>query len=147
MNKTIIVLQGKSNSGKSQTIFLLYKKLKKNTKYEIIKDLSRPTKKDFNYVIFKMNKILIGITTYGDYPGQYKKFLQILIKEKCKILLCACHNTVNSLKAFIKLKEFEKANIFFIPKNITKKRIKTEILKYNEYDSKLLLNKLSEILN
>jgi hypothetical protein len=145
MKKTIIVLQGKSNSGKSETISLLLDKLK-NDNPIIIRDKHNKNSKDFNYVIIKINKVLIGITTYGDYPEQIKKYLKILIQEKCKILICACHNTVNSLDAFVKLKGFERQDIFFIPKSISKPKAKKEMEFFNKKDAKILYKKIIDII-
>lgn len=142
MRKSIIALKGKSDSGKSRTINYLYELLKKR-KYEIIKDKQKKGI-NFNVAIFKINKIRIGLTTYGDIIGTIDDNLKYLVEEKCKLLICACHNTVYSLKAF---KNFPKWHIFFIQKSISPTKVKDKMDSINQKDCNRMFSEIIKLLN
>jgi hypothetical protein len=99
MNKSIIVIEGKSNKGKTsatrafrEQLEITYPKLNtlvgKFTKEE--KDKKR-FKKDFVEIV-EINGVKIGIASEGDYPEVIEKALKLFVKEKCDIIICTCRS-------------------------------------------------------
>lgn len=81
--KKIIALQGKSNSGKTQTLKKLRDKLEESANHSkcIHDTLSIHTMSDGTK---------IGIYLDGDVAEDVKNALAILINEDCDIIFCAC---------------------------------------------------------
>lgn len=145
MKRTIIVLKGKQNSGKSQTLFNLFDKYTSLTNVCIIKNRTKRSKKEFKLVVFIYKGVVIGITTYGDIPKMIKKILkELLDKYNCKILICACHNTVKSLTAFTRLNKLENWDINFIQKRIGNN--KAEMNSSNMYDTNKIFSLVRKII-
>lgn len=86
MERTIIALQGKSGTGKTTTLGMLIKKVKKiyNT---TIKETYRDGQRDL-YAIVEINGKKVGITTRGD----TEECLEIDFEKmgNCQLYVCAC---------------------------------------------------------
>lgn len=84
MSKTIIVVQGGVNQGKTESIRSIFDRFKeKNILIE---------EKFFNsevVAIFEENGIKIGINSIGDPNSSQKDWLKHLVSEECKIIITA----------------------------------------------------------
>ncbi len=99
MKKTVFAVWGRSKIGKSSSIkrFIDYLEEKYGVPpHEIIhrgKDAC---------VIFKINKVLIGIESQGDPGGRMQRSLQYFKEKKCDIIVCATRtsgSTANAVKS------------------------------------------------
>jgi energy-coupling factor transporter ATP-binding protein EcfA2 len=93
MQKTIFVLRGKSNVGKTTTIKILYELLEKqypqSTRNELIlkKDHDGKIIEDIK-VIITINEIKIGIESQGDLGSRLPKSLKDFVENECEIIVC-----------------------------------------------------------
>lgn len=89
MNKTIIVIAGRANEGKSSTIKEVCRQLIAN--YPSIKYDKEINFKGDVLVVFSLGKVKIGVESQGDPYSRmiYDDTLKFLVKEKCDIILCA----------------------------------------------------------
>ena len=90
MNKTIIVIHGKSNQGKSETIKKVCELI-----IETYPD-AKPSITDINYsgdifLTISVGKIKIGFESQGDPNSRmiYDNTIEKLAKENCDIIICA----------------------------------------------------------
>lgn len=99
MKKTVFAVWGRSKIGKSSSIKRFIDYLEKKYRvppYEIIyrgKDAC---------LIFKINKVLIGIESQGDPGGRMQRSLQYFKEKKCDIIVCATRtsgSTANAVKS------------------------------------------------
>lgn len=83
---TIIANIGEGNVGKTESIIMVYEKLK-NVKED---------RKDICEVI-EINKVKVGIASDGDLQAIVRNNLnELALKEKCQIILIACRNNHDS---------------------------------------------------
>lgn len=136
--KTILVLQGIGGSGKTTTITILWKKLKRLGFISIYPKFK--SNNDFvDILIYK--RIIIGITTQGDNYSIIKKKLRIMKKYNCDIMICACRTYGSTIDAIMEYKKTERR---FIPKNVG--RTKKQQNSANESDAKYMLNAIKQII-
>lgn len=84
---TIIANMGEGNVGKTESIIMVYEKLK-NVKED---------RKDICEVI-EINKVKVGIASDGDLQAIVRNNLnELALKEKCQIILIACRNNHDSI--------------------------------------------------
>jgi hypothetical protein len=116
--KTIIALRGKHNSGKSETIRILYSLLLQNG-YQQGKTNYRVGCKDF-YSFFTKNRKIICITSSGDTYDIVHNQLKKFVDKGCYICVCACRlydrNPKGTIAAIL---EFNKYSLLFIPKLVS----------------------------
>lgn len=125
MKKTILVLRGKSNIGKTTTIKKVYELLKEKYPQSNINEIiaKRNTLGEIEYdikVIIIIDGIKIGIESQGDPGSRLEKSLKYFIDNKCDIILCAARTwgkTNNIIEAYSNLfkiiwirKEIDKSN-------------------------------------
>lgn len=103
---TILALQGKSESGKSHCIRLLYDRIVLMEGVIVIQTNINSGYKDF-FAIISYNGKIIGITSAGDSYSILEKKLELFEKENCNIIVCACrsfdkgnHGTNSALRKF-----------------------------------------------
>jgi hypothetical protein len=87
----IIVLSGRSNIGKSNTIKIVYERLLTKYPYPsliILPDTLAETGKEI-WVVIKINGKRIGIESRGDNRTLVENALSIFVDYKCDIILCA----------------------------------------------------------
>jgi hypothetical protein len=106
----IIVLSGKSNIGKSETIKIVYKLLLE--KYPSLQTILQPaaTRKEIRVVI-EINGKCIGIESRGDSRTHVDTALKIFADHECDIILCASRTRGGSWDA---VQEFGLAHNYII---------------------------------
>lgn len=90
MNKQLIILQGRSNVGKSTSLNILYKLLLANPVAKLIWFEALGRKLDFIATI-SIEGQLVGIFNRGDVPAEVEKSLQLLMLKKCRVIVGAAH--------------------------------------------------------
>ena len=108
-NKDIILISGTQNSGKTNTISLLYQRLSKQIPQHTFNgnpvnsnQINYPTNDDF-VAIFKLkNRITVGMISAGDYLSVFKECFDT-IKLSIDVLICTSRtkNTDSSVYNFI----------------------------------------------
>ncbi len=94
MKNTIFVLQGKSNTGKTQTIKEIYNLLHSQYFNTETTDYITPVAPDFDIfgvdirTILKINNINIGFESQGDPNSRLEDSLKFFIEKECKIIIC-----------------------------------------------------------
>jgi len=86
MQNTIFVVKGVANTGKTKTIKKVYELLFK--KYPNAKKEEEITGGDIR-VILTINGVKIGIESQGDPNSRLFKSIELFIKMKCEIIVCA----------------------------------------------------------
>jgi hypothetical protein len=116
--RTIIVVQGKSEIGKTPAIVKVYELLMSGTLALPCKNLRKPLrfgKKDEDVLaVLKYNKKCIGINSMGDPDSDLLERLEGLAKKKCKVILTASRTSRSTV-----------ANIFDIAKDYKYEIIRT----------------------
>lgn len=171
MQKSVIYLSATLNHGKTTVIKGVYtklvsekygykvavnekivedcKKIKSNVSLidnkniDLTKKLHNKDIKDIITIVAKGN-IKIGILSLGDPGTKYKKFLEILIKYKCNIILCACRTRGKVLNGITGIKEYSKYG--FIPHYHKKKDDDEGIKTVNKQNIKIVLGIIEKIL-
>ncbi len=90
MKRQLIVLQGRSNVGKSTSLNFLYKILLANPDAKLISFMALGRKLDFIATI-SIEGHLVGIFNRGDVPSEVEESLQRLRAKKCRIIVGAAH--------------------------------------------------------
>jgi hypothetical protein len=97
----IIALRGPENSGKTQTLNIVYQLLLRQGFVQLpgnFRILGNHDHQDFTDIL-TLNDRLLGIVTLGDWPDNKEntesltKLLLELVIAKCEIIICACRNT------------------------------------------------------
>jgi len=115
MNKRIIALKGKGNSGKTTAINLLPNILKENG-FEQVSNKYKKFGNDFRDVFIK-DGLLVGVTSSGDTYDLVLKRLSELVNDSCIICVCACRTFDRNEKGTIAAtKEFEKYKTEYVNK-------------------------------
>lgn len=99
MKKTIFAVWGRSKIGKSSSIKRFIDYLEE--KYKVPPHETIHKGKD-ECVIFKINKVMIGIESQGDPGGRMQTSLQYFKDEGCDIIVCATRtsgSTANAVKS------------------------------------------------
>lgn len=107
----MFALQGRGNSGKSDTIKKIYSDLTKKYPNAHVQNLS-PHTNDIK-IIMTINKHIVGIESQGDPNSRLLQSLQDFSQAKCDIIICATRTsgmTVEWVKSFSK-----NYKIHFIP--------------------------------
>ena len=115
MNKRIIALKGKGNSGKTTTIKLLPDILKENG-FSQVPNKHKKFGSDFRDVFIK-DGLIVGVTSSGDTYDLVTKRLSELIDDDCVICICACRTFDRSEKGTIAAtKEFKEYETEYVKK-------------------------------
>ncbi len=94
--KTIIANCGEGDKGKTSSIRTLYRKLCKATgKGDQEKETEQ--KKDICEVV-TINKVNVGISSFGDTRQVVKEHIDELIRKGCEIMVTACRNNHGMIK-------------------------------------------------
>ena len=112
----IIVLQQKSNSGKTTVLAKLYHKL--SVSYKKLAFQKENDYEDFS-TIFDINGHLVGITSIGDSEKELKHAFEFFEKYNCELAVACCHkkNDNGKSKEYIVKKAHEyKAKIIWYTK-------------------------------
>src|SRR5262245_11298971 len=88
MRRTMIVVSGKANSGKTTTIRLAYEMLKPSG-VPVLNFLKRPRKEVIG--ILEIKGMKVGFCSRGDQPLDLEVYLELLIEEGCVVIVCASH--------------------------------------------------------
>ena len=83
--KTVIVLQGKGEMGKSTTLRKLIEILEKENAEKIGKPEKERRKND-TWSVFDYNGRIIGVTTSGDNEDELKPVIECELPENCVLL-------------------------------------------------------------
>lgn len=109
--KKIICLQGRYDSGKTSTMKRLVKTLlqtyKDNCKDGLEYLFDDIYGEDFVRIIKNVNGKKVGINSRGDEWKFIKRWLEILAKNKCDIIFCACHSYGKTVEV---IQEFASSN-------------------------------------
>ena len=113
--KTILVLRGAGNRGKSTTLGLLIDKIK--TAYPGAKIDEKRYKIDVTIIVV-INGVKVGIETQGDPNSRLGASLKRFVEAKCKVIICASRSyggtlelVTNAASAGYELKWFDKARV------------------------------------
>lgn len=94
--KTIIANCGEGNKGKTSSIRTLYRKLREATgKEDQEKEAER--KEDICEVV-TINKVNVGISSFGDTRQTVKEYIDELKGKGCEIIVTACRNNHGMIK-------------------------------------------------
>lgn len=88
MQKTMIVLRGVSNMGKTTTICLAYDRLEQVGK---VIDRGRPSRTEVKGAILEIDGVKVGFVSQGDKAAILEEFLVPLIEKGCVAIVCATH--------------------------------------------------------
>ena len=102
----IIVLQQKSNTGKTTVITKLYHKL--SVSYKKLAFKKENDYEDFS-AVFRIGEHVIGITSIGDSAKDLKNAFDFFEKHNCELVVVCCHkkNDGGRSKEFIITKALE----------------------------------------
>ena len=140
MTNTIYALQANDNHGKTATITLLYD-LMLDKGYEILSRRHRVDSKEFA-VILGWNKIKIGVSTYGDSRGDITRKLDVFGRERCQIIVCACHEEGATVETIMSYRSYRHV---FIEKTIEEdERLHAWC---NTLDAGYLLGRIEELID
>ena len=89
MQKTMIVVRGVKNVGKSGSIRLAYNDL--CTMGEVVYGGRRTEGKEVNGAILKIDDVLVGVASKGDHATHVCDFVPTLIEAGCEVIVCASH--------------------------------------------------------
>ena len=130
-NRKIIVLVGKSSTGKTQTLKYLIQKMILTRKCKLFDHSSDFSFKLTNYTIDKNGNMPdvwvkfcvegkhIAVMTMGDSPAAVIGFFEKHVRLDCEVFVCACHDTQRAKDALSqKLQGYGK--LIFVPKVISK---------------------------
>ena len=127
MQKTVIVVKGETNSGKTSSIKIAYEKLIENERPIQTVEFKFIDCCDFRSVLILLNH-RIGFLSYGDEYKKLKQHITALKESQCSIIICACSvkemgdDEAETCKAISSLEpEYE---IKFIDKPRSKHRLK-----------------------
>lgn len=98
----IFALQGPGDSGKSETIKLVYGELIRKYPSAQVQNFS-PYTKDIKVIIANINGHLVGIESQGDPNSRLKQSLHDFRSANCDIIICATRTsgmTVNWVNAY-----------------------------------------------
>ncbi len=98
----IYVLQGVGSCGKSQTVNLIFRMLRKKYPNASVQIISRGSV-DFT-VIMDINGVKVGIESQGDPGGRLASSLATFFKNGCTIVICAARTrgmTVDWINAYV----------------------------------------------
>ncbi len=141
MKKTIIVVSGKTNTGKTKTLSKLCHCIEAaggNTSNNIHKH------KDY-LAWFNYSQTVVGVQTYGDRLRDVENGLAALIKHQCEIIVIASRSqgaTIRHIMSFAKMHGFR-------PIRTTTNRVKADSIPYedmNSYTSRQLLSMVDDII-
>lgn len=143
----IIVLQGKSNIGKTTVITKLYQKL--CATYKRVAYFAENQDGDFS-AIFDINKHIIGITSIGDRKKDLIHPFKIFDKFNSELVVACCHKKrgKDSSKGFIeeKANEYKTSIIWYTKATLeqwnNKYNAGTEIDEINDIQAKILLEEI-----
>jgi len=100
MTKKILALQGKADSGKTETIVLVLEELL--TMASGVPEVRRGNKRKGNlkpevlYAILKIHGVLVGISSQGDHANHIRRYVTILVDRGCKVIVCATRSRSSS---------------------------------------------------
>lgn len=141
----IIVLNGKSNCGKTSVLKKLYAKLVVNSIF-LQTHFQQEGLYDLSAIFVDTNGKKLGITTLGDGETELKKTFNIFAKESCDLVVCASRSrdTKNGAVRYIKslgadLIWYKKA---YIEQWLAKYNANTEIDEINDIQAKVLLEEI-----
>ena len=137
--KKIIALQGDKDTGKSETIGILFDKMRNNG-YVVVQDKKRKSSHDF-FVILQKNGKKIGLSTYGDIKRMIIVTVEVFIELNCEIIVCACHRKGKTVEAIKNVKGYVAE---FIPKSVAQKP--PERAGLNRRDAEFLFSKIESLL-
>jgi len=139
MNKRIIALKGRGNSGKTSTIKLLPEILKENG-FNQVPNKYRKFGSDFRDIFIK-DGLLVGITSSGDTYDLVKQRLAELINDNCIICICACRTFDRSEKGTIAAtKEFNNYETEYV--NKTYENNESKQYEVNKKDAEKLMERI-----
>jgi len=101
MTRTLLALWGTANSGKSTTIRRVYELLK--SRHKGAKIIYSKFRRDFTVILLIKGR-KVGIESQGDPNSRLGGSLQLFVKEKCNVIICATRtrgqtvDAVNTLK-------------------------------------------------
>jgi hypothetical protein len=102
--KRAIALRGRADSGKTYTISKVYELLK--AKYPAFKEEDFKITVDIR-VILIINGFRIGIESQGDPDSRLENSLNLFIKKKCDVIVCATRTRGQTVEAVEKLSKFD----------------------------------------
>jgi hypothetical protein len=113
MKKTIIVLRGQPDSGKTAAITLAHRKLSKQGE-----SVSYNKRTDANEIkaILPIDGVYVGFASGGDIPDRLQRSLQFLYAKGCAVIVCAArldrdtqpfHMTIAVVNQFAKDNNFD----------------------------------------
>jgi hypothetical protein len=85
MQRTVIALRGKSNSGKSSTIRLAYQRLSQ----EGMRVRPASTRMEIRGAILELNGVKVGFVSLGDLAEILEGYFGFLMSEGCVVIVCA----------------------------------------------------------
>lgn len=141
MQKTIIVLKGTKNIGKTSTLVRVGKKLDKRK--------NSTTKDDINYpeyrAVFEYLGVKVGIQTFGDHVYVIDEGLNEFDKYPCDILIMASKGYGDTTMAIENYAKRGGYRVFWgTPWNCTDT---TQLNALNDYNADICLKMLDDIIN
>ncbi len=100
MPKKILALQGKADSGKTETIVLVLEELL--TIATGVSEIKRGNKRKGNlkpevlYAILKIHGVSVGISSQGDHGNHIRRYVTLLVDRGCKVVVCATRSRSSS---------------------------------------------------
>ena len=86
--KTVIALQGRSNTGKTETLNWLIDKLVEHGMAVTEQDSAASDR----LAIGSYRKVNVGVVTQGDPGGKMKEWLDRCMAAECAVIVCACRS-------------------------------------------------------
>ncbi len=113
--KELIVLTGVANVGKSMTLNRVLELLRE--KFPSMKEIAvlRRTRIEIRVVV-EIDGIRVGIDSRGDRPEHVKDALDVLLRQRCSIIVCASHTRGGTIDEVRQFSEIHRYSLFEVAK-------------------------------
>ena len=113
--KELIVLTGVANVGKSATLNRVFELLRE--RFPSMKEIAvlRRTRIEIRVVV-EIDGMRVGIDSRGDRPEHVKDALDVLLRQRCSIIVCASHTRGGTIDEVRQFSETHRYSLFEVAK-------------------------------
>lgn len=104
MQRTVIALRGKKNSGKTTTIKKVFEQLKK-TAEKVERD--HKIQKEIRAIILVIDGVKVGFVSVGEPAWRLNEYLRDLFRYGCKVVICATRSFGDTVEVVEALRRYK----------------------------------------